>query len=379
MAGLYLHIPFCKQACHYCDFHFSTSGKLTDAVVAAMVKEMEMYAAMWSGETFETVYFGGGTPSLLTESQLSAIMQTVYALYKPLKDAEITLEANPDDINWANLQMWRELGVNRLSIGVQSFRDSDLVLMNRAHKATEAVQAIRLAKEAGFEALTADLIYALPGMTEADWVANVDQLLAMQLPHFSAYCLTVEEKTALHSFIRKGKLKAVADEVAGRHFELLMDMAASHGYEHYEISNFAKAGWRAKHNSNYWTGNTYLGIGPSAHSFDGHKRWWNIANNPAYLKALQSGVSPAQMEDLTVFDRFNEYVLTALRRIEGISLLHIESHFGERWLRQLELNLKEIDRNWYVLQGDNLKLSRAGKHFADAMAAELFILADDFI
>lgn len=379
MAGLYLHIPFCKQACHYCDFHFSTSSRLTDAVVDAMVKEMTLYAPSWKTQIFETVYLGGGTPSILSEAQLSRLMETVFSLYTPVQGAEITLEANPDDINWASLQMWQEQGINRLSIGVQSFRDNDLQLMNRAHHSREAVQAIRLAKEAGYKALTADLIYALPDMTDADWVANVDQLLAMKLPHFSAYCLTVEEKTALHSFISKGKIKAVPDEVAGRHFDLLMDMAAAHGYEHYEISNFALPGWRARHNSNYWTGKPYLGIGPSAHSFDGQQRWWNIANNPAYVKALDQGELPKQTEVLTDFDRFNEYVLTALRRIEGISFTHIASQFGENWLKQLHASLQEVDRNWYVIQGDCLKLTQLGKHFADALAAELFILADDFI
>ena len=379
MAGLYLHIPFCKQACYYCDFHFSTSLGQMEALCAALIHEMSLRAPDWQKVPLSTIYFGGGTPSILPPAQLNNIMEAIYRLFKVETTTEITLEANPDDLTIVKLNELKDAGINRLSIGIQSFREEDLVRMNRAHNAQEALHCIRLAREMGFDNLTADLIYALPELTDADWVANVDQLMAMKLPHFSAYSLTVEEKTPLEAYIRKGKISSVPDEVAPRQFELLMDMAAAHGYSHYEISNFAQPGHQALHNSNYWNGSKYLGIGPSAHSFDGERRWWNVSNNSAYIKSIQKGILPAEYETLDLRTRYNEYVLTALRTERGVSLDYLQQQFGPKLHRFFLNSLQECESLWYQTLGDRVMLTRAGKHYADRMASDLFILGDDFI
>ena len=350
-----------------------------EALCAALIQEMEMHAPVWQEVPLSTIYFGGGTPSLLSASQLNHLMEAIFRLFQVDANAEITLEANPDDLTIVKLNELKDAGINRLSIGIQLFREEDLVRMNRAHNAQEALQCIRLAREMGFDNLTADLIYALPELTDADWVANVDQLMAMNLPHFSAYSLTVEEKTPLEAYIRKGKISTVPDEVAPRQFELLMDMAAAHGYVHYEISNFALPGHQAVHNSNYWNGSKYLGIGPSAHSFDGERRWWNVSNNSAYIKSMQAGILPAEYELLDQRTRYNEYILTALRTDKGISLDFIQQQFGSKLLRFFSSSLQECEPKWYKSNGDFVVLTRAGKHYADRMASDLFILGDDFI
>jgi putative oxygen-independent coproporphyrinogen III oxidase len=379
VAGLYLHIPFCKQACHYCDFHFSTSLRLKGDLVAAMLRELELRAPIWAAAPFDTVYFGGGTPSLLDAKELEQLLDAVHKLYGVVTGAEITLEANPDDLTLPKLNELYDAGINRLSIGIQSFRDEDLQSMNRAHNAQEARNCIRLAREIGFRDLTADLIYALPGLTDADWVANVDQLMAMELPHFSAYSLTVEQKTPLEALIRKGKIAAVPDDTASRQFDLLMDMAQAHGYEQYEISNFAKIGHRAVHNSAYWQNKPYLGIGPSAHSFDGEQRWWNVANNPKYVQVVAKGEFPASYEHIDARTAYNEYVLTALRLKEGIDLQTVLQRFGEGVEQELVQALGDCDPDWYQIEQGHIRLTRKGKHFADRMASDLFILGDDFV
>lgn len=377
MAGIYLHIPFCKQACHYCDFHFSTLLQHRVPMVDALVRELELRADYLPERKISSIYLGGGTPSLLTEAELERLFDAIYRLFAVAEGAEITLEANPDDLSLYYLNMLAESKVNRLSIGIQSFREEDLRLMNRAHSADEARRCLRMAREAGFELLTADLIYGLPGLTDADWVANLDQLLAMDLPHFSAYGLTVEPKTALHQMVRTGKVQVATDADQQRQFDLLMDMAAARGYVHYEISNFAKPGKEAQHNSSYWHGAPYLGIGPSAHSFNGHSRQWNVANNARYLAAIEKGEILAEIEQLSPYDRFNERILTSLRTSAGLSLHQLETDFGAAWLQHLHAALGDIDADWYQLHADRLVLTRAGRHFADRIASELFILADD--
>lgn len=377
MAGLYLHIPFCKQACHYCDFHFSTVLHQRGEVIQAMQDELALQRDYLQGEELQSIYLGGGTPSLLTETELDAIFDTIYKHYKVSAKPEITLEANPDDLDLYRLNVLRESPVNRLSIGIQSFREQDLKLMNRAHTLEEANACLKLAKEVGFEQLTADLIYGMPQMSDADWVANLDTLLAFQLPHFSAYALTVESRTALHHLVKQGKVVAASDADQKRQFDLLMDIAAAHGYEHYEISNFALPQRRAVHNSNYWRGAAYLGIGPSAHSFDGVSRQWNVANNAKYVKAIKEGEVPFTREVLRLEDQFNERLLTQLRTAEGIDLAALEQDFGQDMLDALQTALQEIDRSWYELHPGQLRLTRAGKHFADRIASDLFILAAD--
>lgn len=377
MAGLYLHIPFCKQACHYCDFHFSTQLKQREAVLDALVQEMAMQKHYLHGTSLSSVYFGGGTPSLLSEKELEALFSAIHQHFDIEKDAEITLEANPDDLDLYTLNRLYESEVNRLSIGIQSFRAEDLSLMNRAHEVQQARDCLRLAKEVGFTLLTADLIYAMPNMSDADWVQNLDELLQYDLPHFSAYALTVEAKTALHKFVKDGKVLPASDADQKRQFDLLIDMAISRGYEHYEISNFAKPGQRAVHNSSYWKAEPYLGIGPSAHSFNGHSRQWNVSNNAKYVQALAQGALPATVELLTSFDQFNEQLLTGLRTAEGINLARLEQQFGVAFVTQLHTALLDLKDDWYQLRNNQLTLTRSGKHFADLIASDLFILADE--
>jgi oxygen-independent coproporphyrinogen III oxidase len=377
MAGLYLHIPFCKQACHYCDFHFSTQLKQREAVLDALVQEMAMQKHYLHGTSLSSVYFGGGTPSLLSEKELEALFSAIHQHFEIEKDAEITLEANPDDLDLYTLNRLYDSEVNRLSIGIQSFRAEDLSLMNRAHEVQQARDCLRLAKEVGFTLLTADLIYAMPNMSDADWVQNLDELLQYDLPHFSAYALTVEAKTALHKFVKDGKVLPASDADQKRQFDLLIDMAISRGYEHYEISNFAKPGQRAVHNSSYWKAEPYLGIGPSAHSFNGHSRQWNVSNNAKYVQALVQGALPATVELLTSFDQFNEQLLTGLRTAEGIDLARLEQQFGAAFVTQLHTALLDLKDDWYQLRNNQLTLTRSGKHFADLIASDLFILADE--
>lgn len=377
MAGLYLHIPFCKQACHYCDFHFSTQLKQREAVVAALLQEIVLQKDYLGGAVLNSVYFGGGTPSLLTEQELDLLFNAIYKHFSVQNDAEITLEANPDDLDLYTLNVLHESPVNRLSIGIQSFREEDLKLMNRAHAVEQARACLKLAKEVGFEKLTADLIYAMPNMSDADWVQNLDALLQYDLPHFSAYALTVEAKTALHKFVKDGKVKPASDADQKRQFDLLIDMAVSRGYEHYEISNFAKPGQRALHNSSYWKAEPYLGIGPSAHSFNGHSRQWNVSNNTKYVQALEKDELPATIEQLSIYDQFNEQLLTGLRTSEGVNLERMELRFGANMIAQLRAALLDLKDDWYQLRNNQLALTRSGKHFADLIASDLFILADD--
>lgn len=377
MAGLYIHIPFCKQACHYCDFHFSTVLHQRGEVIQAIQAELALQRDYLQGAELQSVYFGGGTPSLLTEAELEAIFNTIYKHYSIGSGPEITLEANPDDLDLYRLNVLHESPVNRLSIGIQSFREEDLKLMNRAHSVAEARACLRLAKEIGFEQLTADLIYGMPQMSDADWVANLDELFAHRLPHFSAYALTVESRTALHHMVQRGKVVPATDADQQRQFDLLIDMAAAHGYEHYEISNFALPNQRAVHNSSYWHGANYLGIGPSAHSFNGFSRQWNVANNSNYVKAIAKGELPYTREELSAEDRFNERLLTELRTSEGVDLNALARDFGRDKLHTLQTALQEVEQSWYELHPGSLRLTRAGKHFADRIASDLFILADD--
>lgn len=377
MAGLYLHIPFCKQACHYCDFHFSTQLKQRDAVLKALIDELALQKDYLHGAELSSVYLGGGTPSLLTEKELDQLFAAINQHFKMHATAEITLEANPDDLDLYTLNVLYESPVNRLSIGIQSFREEDLLLMNRAHKVEQARDCLRLAREVGFERLTADLIYAMPKMSDADWVQNLDELLQYDLPHFSAYALTVEAKTALHKFVRDGKVSPASDADQKRQFDLLIDMATARGYEHYEISNFAKSGQRAVHNSSYWKAEPYLGIGPSAHSFNGHSRQWNVSNNTKYVQAIGRGELPATKEELSVYDQFNEQLLTGLRTSEGVNLARMEQRFGAKMITQLRAAMLDLNGDWYQLRNNQLVLTRSGKHFADLIASDLFILTDD--
>jgi len=370
MAGIYIHIPFCKQACHYCNFHFSTNLRNQGAVVEAMLKELELQADYLEGAPLDSIYLGGGTPSLLRSEELAVLFQQISALHEVQPDAEITLEANPDDLTEEKLAQLRDTPINRLSIGIQSFSDVDLQFMNRAHNATEAARCIDLARRYGFSNLTVDLIYGTPTMDDAQWVANIEQALSFEVPHLSCYCLTVEPRTALDHFVKTGKARPVDDVQAERQFSVLMDRLEAAGYEHYEISNFARPGWEARHNTAYWMGHSYLGIGPGAHSYHGQRRQWNVANNVQYLKAIQEEQIPFEYEVLTADQQYNEYILTRLRTVWGVVLEDIPEVYRSHFLQQMQ---DSLDQGLVQHRAGRYQLTRSGKLLADRIAMELFI------
>ena len=371
--SLYLHIPFCKQACHYCNFHFSTTLRSKPAMVEAILRELDLQQNYLEGAPLHSIYFGGGTPSLLSLEDLDRIFKKIYALHPVLADAEITLEANPDDLNPNKLRDLKAYTpINRLSIGIQSFQEEDLRWMNRAHSAAEARTCLSDAAAAGFQDLTIDLIYGAPTTTDVVWAENLRLALDAGIPHFSAYCLTVEPGTALAHFIGKGQAEPVDEERATRQFEYLQDEAARRGYEHYEISNFALPGRYARHNSRYWSGESYLGVGPSAHSFNGQSRQWNVANNARYLRALDTGEIPLEREVLTAAQRYNEYVMTSLRTMWGCEKARIAA-MGAPFDQYFEQEIQAFLQNGTVTaSATHFRLSRAGKILADRIAAELF-------
>jgi len=336
MAGIYVHVPFCKRACHYCNFHFSVSLKNKNDFIAALLKEISLQQNYLQQEAVDTIYFGGGTPSLLLPQELTAIMHALRANFSISHHAEITLEANPDDINSTQLMAWRQAGINRLSIGIQSFFEEDLQWMNRAHSAAQAAACIPLTRAAGFDNFSIDLIYGSPLLTDEKWQQNVATALALQLPHLSCYALTVEPQTALQKMIEQHKKEPVDPEKQARQFLLLMDWLQAAGYEHYEISNFALPGFRSRHNAAYWAGTKYLGLGPAAHSFDGKNRRWNIANNTLYYQSLLRGELPFEEESLTEVQQLNEYIMTSLRTVEGLDTNIVTSRFGPNAALKIE-------------------------------------------
>ncbi len=370
MAGIYLHIPFCRRACHYCNFHFSTSLQHKNDFIPALLKEMRLRRDYIGQEPVETVYFGGGTPSLLEPEELDQLMDTLREVYSLTPDAEITLEANPDDIDLRRLQAWKKAGVNRLSIGIQSFFEEDLQWMNRAHNASQALDCIGIAQAEGFDNISIDLIYGGPTLPDANWQKNVEQAINLNIPHLSCYALTVEPKTALDKMIQQHKKQDVNQEDQARQLILLMDWVAAAGYEHYEISNFALPGKRSRHNSSYWQGKTYLGLGPSAHSFNGTSRQWNIANNALYI-ADPLGI--AEIEILTPVQQLNEYIMISLRTMEGSDLDQIAAKFGEPAAREFSLRIQQyLSEGKAVVTGNRVRLTEEGKLLADGIAADLF-------
>jgi len=373
MAGIYIHVPFCRKACHYCNFHFSVSLKSKNDFIAALLKEMGLQQNYLQQEVITSIYLGGGTPSLLEEDELQQIFKRLRALFTIAPDAEITLEANPDDISPVKLQAWKAVGINRLSIGIQSFFEQDLVWMNRAHNAVQARHCIVLAQEAGFGNLSIDLIYGTPVLTDEQWQENVSTAIAFNIPHLSCYALTVEPGTALQKMIIQHKKEDTDTEKQARHFLLLMDWLQQADYEHYEISNFARPGSRSRHNSSYWAGKKYLGLGPSAHSFNGSSRQWNIANNGLYIQSVEKNILPFEEEILTDTQRLNEYIMTSLRTQEGLDLNYTALTFGENARQQLQTNSsKFIATEKLQLNREALQLTKEGKLFADGIAADLF-------
>ncbi|MBD3582022.1 radical SAM family heme chaperone HemW [Flavobacterium selenitireducens] len=373
MSGLYLHIPFCKQACHYCDFHFSTNFKKKDEMVAALAKELVLRKDELVGEKVETIYFGGGTPSVLSAEEINSLIDSVYANYDVSEDPEITLEANPDDLSSEKISELSASGINRLSIGIQSFYDADLAMMNRAHDSAEAKKSLADARKY-FDNITIDLIYGIPGMSDDKWKSNIDLALSYDVPHISAYALTVEPKTALRKMIAEGKVGVPKDDVAESHFRILTEILGRSGFVHYELSNFGKPEYFSRNNSAYWLGKHYLGIGPSAHSFDGKSRSWNVANNALYIKQINSGELPSEVESLTKDDRYNEYVMTGLRTIWGVSLSKIESDFGSKYVDHLLGQAQKFfDTGLLEISENTLKATQKGKFLTDGIASDLFV------
>jgi oxygen-independent coproporphyrinogen-3 oxidase len=368
LAGIYIHIPFCRQKCHYCNFHFTTSLRRKNELTAALLKEMDLQKNYLGNEPVETIYFGGGTPSLLDPGEIKQIINKMRENFSVVRNAEITVEANPDDITDELLTAWKETGINRLSIGVQSFFDEDLKWMNRLHTGKMAVNSLRVALQY-FNNISVDLIYGFPLLTNKKWKQNVDRAISSGVPHLSCYALTVEQKTPLFKMIREKKTEDINPDKQSEQFLLLMQWMEDAGYEHYEISNFAKPGFRSRHNSSYWSRKKYLGIGPSAHSFDGESRQWNVANNNIYIESINRGVVKFEKEILTPVQQLNEYIMTSLRTSEGLNLNRLQS---DEQLKLSEAAKKYLDGGLMKNENNCLVLTREGRLLADGIAAALF-------
>ena len=374
MSSIYIHIPFCKQACHYCDFHFSTNRSRQSEMVQALKHEITSRRREWGDAKIESIYFGGGTPSVLETSEIESLIAAVYGAYTIGEEPEITLEANPDDLELDKMEDFKAAGINRLSIGIQSFRDRDLIWMNRSHS---ALQAERVLEQAfgHFENISIDLIYGIPDMSLEAWDENLRKALRYNIPHVSAYALTVEPGTALHHFVAEGSAQPMDEIRAEEDFYHLVTLLSVEGYEHYEISNFGKPGFYSRNNSAYWQGKPYLGIGPSAHSYDGNSRRWNVRNNRKYLKLIEEGLRYYEVEELSQVDKYNEYVMTGLRTKWGVSLDKLESDFGpgqrEYLLRQASQYLKE---GYLIEKYGKLCVAHKGKFLVDGIASDLFMI-----
>ncbi len=373
MAGIYIHVPFCKKKCSYCDFHFSTTfATYRERMLETMQSELLLRKSELGEKAMESIYFGGGTPSVLSPSEIASFLTLINENFEVSAGAELTLEANPDDITEANCTAWRTLGINRLSIGLQSFRENDLTWMNRSHSALEAEQCVSIAQAAGFSNISVDLIYGLPDLSLEEWDAHIQRVLDMGIQHLSAYCLTVEKKTALHKLVGSGQLTPGGDDAQSEQFLHLIDRLTNHGFHHYEISNFGLPGLEAVHNSNYWKGVNYLGIGPSAHSYNGIERRWNIANNAKYMSDFGQNETWFEREILTSKERWNELLMTGLRTSWGVNLQDLFQIATSTEV--FEANLKRFEeKKWLVKTDTHLTLTREGRLMADYIASELFL------
>ncbi|HLT73057.1 MAG TPA: radical SAM family heme chaperone HemW [Cyclobacteriaceae bacterium] len=377
MAGIYVHIPFCRQACHYCDFHFSTNRTRQQEMIASIGKELFLQKDYLKGELVQTIYFGGGTPSLLNTAELNTLLGAVAGNYALDTNAEVTLEANPDDLTEGMLRELRHSGINRLSIGIQSFNDNILSMLNRCHDSGTALSSFWRSREAGFDNITIDLIYSIPGLSIKDWGNSIRQAIDMAPDHISAYTLTIEPKTVFGHMAAKGKLKEVEEDTSAAQMEMLIDMLANAGYEQYEVSNFAKPGFQSQHNKSYWHQRNYLGVGPGAHSYNGASRQSNISNNNLYLKSIHEGHVPFQLEVLSRSARINEIILTSLRITKGCDLNGLKQKYdfdlfahNSDYLQQL------VEHELAVLNDSVLQLTRKGRLLADKIATDLFLTHD---
>lgn len=372
MAGIYLHIPFCKQACYYCDFHFSTNLSKKSEMVAVIKEELKLRKSYLSEERIDSIYFGGGTPSLLQEAELQGILATVRQNYTISEDAEITLEANPDDLSRENLQCFLTAGINRLSIGIQTFDDSRLRFIHRAHTACEALQSLENARMK-FENITADLIYGIPPDDISAWESDLKTMLSFDLPHLSIYGLTIEERTVFGHRARKGTLAEISEESAARHYQLAVDLLAAHGYERYEVSNFAKPGFYSRHNSSYWDDQKYLGVGPGAHSYDGYARAYNVSNNARYMDTIRQGKLPLSIEKRSHSEQLNEYLYTRLRTKQGLEMTAFAQRFGRDLYLDHRVLVDQLIADGLLKKEDwQLTLTNKGFLLADEISLRLF-------
>ncbi len=372
MAGIYIHIPFCKQSCSYCDFHFSTSFKYKPDLVKALIQEIELRKIDLSGSV-NTIYFGGGTPSLLSGDELKLIIDAIYKNYNVANNIELTLECNPDDLSQQKLKDLKSTGINRLSIGIQSFNNEELIFFNRAHNSSQAESSIKRSQDVGFENITIDLIYGSPLLTDEVWLDNLQKVNAFDVPHLSAYGLTVEPKTKLQHQIKTGQFPVLDDDRMIAQFKTLIEKTKEFGLTQYEVSNFGKEGFYSQHNSNYWKGEEYLGIGPSAHSFIGNKRIWNVTNNIQYIKALSKKEVYFEEETIDEKTAFNEYVLTRLRTIWGVDTDYIANHFNEELNNHFKKEIQPyLNSSYLQTEKNKLTLTPEGIFIADKITSDLF-------
>ncbi len=372
MSGIYLHIPFCKQACHYCNFHFSTNLDRESAVIDAICREIQMRKDFLPTKKIETLYLGGGTPSVISEESLKNLIAELSEVYDLSSLREFTLEANPDDITVENLEMWKEVGVNRFSLGVQSFFDEELEYMNRAHSSSQSYKSIDLIRKARFANFSIDLIYGGHLTSSGMMLMNIHEAVQLKIPHLSIYGMTVEEKTALHSFIQTGKMDPIPETKQAEQFSLVMEQMAEDGYEQYEISNYCKSKKYALHNTNYWKGASYVGFGPSAHSFNGEMRAWNISDNNAYVKAIDGGASYSKEERLSDKDKYNEYIMTGLRTKWGVNRAIVTNEFAA-FADTFEAGLaQQLESKCIEEKEESFVLTQTGKLIADNVISELF-------
>lgn len=374
MAGIYFHIPFCRQACHYCDFHFSTTTDRLNEMIDAMIRELRLRQAYLGSEVIETIYFGGGTPSLLGLDQIDRFLSEIHRLFQVTQNPEITLEANPDDLSLDKLKALRSSGINRLSIGIQSFDDAVLKLLNRAHDSRSAVQSVSDSLRAGFNNISIDLIFSIPGQSMEMWKSNITRALELKPHHISSYSLTIEDKTAFGKWYKAGRLTPIPDDDAALQMEILVDTLGDRGYEQYEVSNFSLPGYESQHNTSYWEGKKYLGVGPSAHSYDQHSRQFNISNNPLYINSINRGELPFTLEKLTRADHINEFLLTRLRTSKGVDMGELQASYNFDIRREHIDYLARLQRDGLALiDQESIVLTRRGKLLADRIASDLFI------
>jgi len=374
LPGIYIHIPFCKQACHYCDFHFSTSLIKKQELLSSIKKEIRQRNSYLSDKNIDTIYFGGGTPSLLSSEEINELLDEITKIYTIRDAAEITLEANPDDLSQSKIKDLRKTGINRLSIGIQSFYNEDLRYMNRAHVAEQGEECVKRAQDAGIDNLTVDLIYGFPLLAEEKWKTNMEKAIQLDVPHLSCYSMTVEPRTVLAHFVRKGKERPVGEEHSAAHFLLLMKRMKDAGFIQYEISNFGKEGAFSRHNTSYWKGIHYIGFGPSAHSYDGESRQWNISNNEQYIMKIESGKLFFEREILTEQNKFNEYVMTGLRTMWGVDMNSLQWAVGSEQSHMLLHKIDDYSSAGLLSKNGNIvTLTNKGKMIADKISSELFI------